>query len=107
MNRKEAITIATRMRAAGSSYSEIAKHLNSRGFILNNGAAPNETNVWWLVSGNGSSKNTRTKKKRISTQSAETTSKWDVLRAIDECAEIDSDAKRAIIELVMQEVVFR
>lgn len=126
MDRVQAIKIARTMRAQGKTLQEIADALNAQGYLGPQDGKPLTTQSAWFLSTQAKMRhrrnnNTKKKAKRqkpeeqkpaqkkiaaaiVRSPIAEMT-KWDVMRAIENCQDFNPSSRKAILQLIVQEAL--
>lgn len=98
--------IAKQLRDKGKTYKQIATTLNRQGFKNSRGNKFTQGGIWGLIPGN---------REKIAQRGAPKfrrkgifevqTSKYDLLKAIETCADLKPDAKKTLAKMVFEETM--
>ncbi len=105
MTREEQTTMAKQLRSEGKKYDDIAAILGKKGALTKQGK-PSHGYVHSLVNGPAIAqkvRRTRGKGKKYAAPVG-TTSKWDVLRCIETCADFKPQVQKSLVGLILQEL---
>lgn len=94
--------------SGGAGYEEIADKLSAAGYVSGKYKQPiKKGGAWNLVNTyneSGSPKPRKRRKTRMAKSMQGNNSKWDVLKIIENCADFRPATKKALIQLIVQEV---
>lgn len=107
VTREQAAKIAIDLRAKGKNYSDIAQHLAKIGHKTGRGTVPTAGYVWAFIPENNSPTRKKINKSAWKTGAKKAPTagftKWDLMKAIDQCGELKTPTKKALIQLLLQE----
>lgn len=105
ISKNEQIKIVQKLRSEGIGFKQIADHLGKLGVMTTKGK-PSNGYAYYLLNGSGDKKAKKTRKahKRDVGVILSTKTKWDVLQAIEQCADFKPATQKALVGLILQEL---